>query len=307
MARPESPTRRGRSGVSAAWFSTGGISKADARDGNPERDPFHSVTAQANGPVRPGGLDQPGRPRPLQPRLCGAGQFRRPHRRDRRPDGQASWMALGLRPGPDHRPGRVRPGPARATAWTWTGCRKAGSPAPCRPSRPRGGASTCAGRRSGPARGRTPSSSASSGRRTMKNTGDGGRGADNLAGFAAWRFTPSRACRRRSACGATSRAAMTGVTTARRRRRGQAVRRTVAERIGRPGFKAPSIFQTTYPCPRMPAPRSRPGAEARARRRLGRRPWPGPRPAGGCTARSPPTASRFATRSTTNIPAATST
>jgi vitamin B12 transporter len=36
-------------GASVAWYDTGGISKADAIYGNTERDPFHSFTAQANG------------------------------------------------------------------------------------------------------------------------------------------------------------------------------------------------------------------------------------------------------------------
>lgn len=42
-------------GADVAWFSSDGISKADSRDGNPERDGFRSLTAQANGRFTPSG------------------------------------------------------------------------------------------------------------------------------------------------------------------------------------------------------------------------------------------------------------
>ncbi len=90
----------GALGIGAAWFDTGGISKADSRDGNTERDPFDSLTLQANGRVDPCRRPEPGRQGPLQPRPRGLRQFRRPYRRHRRAGQPDQPHGLRLPPRP---------------------------------------------------------------------------------------------------------------------------------------------------------------------------------------------------------------
>ena len=248
-------------GAAVSWFSTGGISQADARDGNPERDPFDGFTAQANGRVALGQavtLDARGR---YNHAHVATDSFGGPTGVIDGPDSQDGWTASGFVRarikgllGFDHElrvdgmdmdrtsnsffGGALSPFEAkgRRLDWRWTAERSDLGPN-----------AVILGLEDQTAH---------------EDTGDGGKGSRNLAGFAVWRFTPSPRLTTMVSLRRDDPRGYQGQTTA----RGSAVLTlgagfTLSGDLGQ-GFKAPSIFETTYPCfeciPPGPAPNLKP-------------------------------------------------
>jgi vitamin B12 transporter len=234
-------------GADVGWFGTDGISKADARDGNTERDGFESLTGQVNGRYRVADwltLDAKGRVNWSRVQLD---SFGGPTGVIDGPDSQHSWMATGYVrariAGPWGVDQELRIDgmwldriddsffggfdfPFEATGrridWRWT-AEKAGL----------GPNDILVGIER---------------QDDHEDTGDGGQSAHNWAGFAVWRFAPSGPLSTTVSLRRDEPSAYAGVTT---------VRASAVLKLGAgfalngafgQGFKAPSIFQTTYPC-----------------------------------------------------------
>ncbi len=233
-------------GVSVGWFRAGGISAADARDGNGERDGMHSLTAQAGGRLSlADGVSLDGRVR-----------YGRAH------------AALDSFGGPTG----VIDGPDTQDQTTWSGFVRARFKGPLGFSQQLrvdgmdmdrldevffGGLFPfeARGRRidyrwTAERSGQGPSAVTLGIERqdAREDTGDGAQTYRNWAGFGVWRFTPSDRLTTTVSVRRDAPRGYAGVTTA----RGSAVLGlgggiTLSGSAGQ-GFKAPSIFQTSYPC-----------------------------------------------------------
>lgn len=237
----------GALGIGAAWFDTGGISKADSRDGNTERDPFDSLTLQANGRVNPaGGLSLDGKVRYTLAHTA-FDSFGGP---------------TGVMDGPDSQTGRTVSGFLRAQLMGPFGVKQTlrldGMDLDRASTSYFGGAAfpfEARGRRldwrwTAERAGPGPSAVlvGVEEERAREDTGDGVQTSRNLGAFAVWRVDPSP---RLSATLSARRDAprdYAGVTTLRAAASvGLGGGVTVQGSWGQ-GFKAPSIFQTSYPC-----------------------------------------------------------
>ena len=234
-------------GADVGWFGTDGISKADARDGNPERDGFESLTGQVNGRYRLADwltLDAKGRVNWSRVELD---SFGGPTGVIDGPDSQHGWTATGYVrariAGPWGIDQQLRVDgmwldriddsffggfdfPFEATGrridWRWT-AEKAGL----------GPNDVLVGIER---------------QDDHEDTGDGGRSAHNWAGFAVWRFAPAGPLSTTLSLRRDQPSGYAGVNT---------VRASAVLKLGwgfalngayGQGFKAPSIFETTYPC-----------------------------------------------------------
>jgi vitamin B12 transporter len=238
---------RGALGADVGWYGSGGISKADVRDGNPERDGMRSLTGQVNGRYRAADwltLDAKAR---INWSRVNLDSFGGPTGVIDGPDSQHGWMATGfLRArldGPwgvdqelrldgmdldrvDHSffGGTDFPFQAKGHRldWRWT-AEKTG----LGPSRLMVGVER---------------------QDDHEDTGDGGRSAHDWAGFAIWRFAPEGPLSTTVSVRRDDPSGYAAVTTARASgvlKLGGGV--SLNGSFGQ-GFKAPSIFETTYPC-----------------------------------------------------------
>ena len=234
-------------GASVAWFSTGGISKADARDGNTERDPFHSFTAQANGRIAPAAWIS----------LDGKVRYN---------DAYAAFDSFGG-------PTGVIDGPDRQTSRAWSGYVRARVAGPWGVQQELradgmdldrvsdsffGGAVfpfEAKGRRVDL---RWTAERAGLGPNTVlmgveheaarEDVGSGGQTSRNWGGFAVWRFQPSERFSAEASLRRDEPRGFSGVTTARiAAAAGLGHGLSLSASFGQ-GFKAPSIFERTYPC-----------------------------------------------------------
>ena len=234
-------------GASVAWFSTDGISSADSRDGNTERDGFRSFTAQVNGrwtPVPEVSLD-------------GKVRYNNAHA-----DNDSFGGPTGVIDGPDTVQSRTVSGYLRARIEGPLGfvqTLRADGMDMDRLSKAAFGGTLfpfeALGRRIDL---RWTAERANLGPNSLlfgvehesarEDTGDGVQTARNWAGFAVWRFTPSQRFSTSVSVRRDSPRDYKGVTT---------VRASAVAVLGAgfsvdgdfgQGFKAPSIYQTTYPC-----------------------------------------------------------
>jgi vitamin B12 transporter len=240
-------SEHGALGLGAAWFDTGGISKADSRDGNTERDPFDSLTLQANGRVDPaeglsldakvrytlahtafdsfggptGVIDGPdsqtGRTVSgfLRAQLMGPFGVKQTLRLDGMDMDRASTSYFG---------GAAFPFEARGRRldWRWTAERAGPGPS-----------AVLVGVEE---------------ERAREDTGDGVQTSRNLGAFAVWRIDPSSRLSATLSARRDEPRDYAGVTTLRAAASvGLGGGVTVQGSWGQ-GFKAPSIFQTSYPC-----------------------------------------------------------
>ena len=234
-------------GADVGWYGSDGISKADARDGNTERDGMESITGQLNGRYRATDwltLDAKARINWAHVDLDGFGG---PTGVIDGPDSQHGWMATGFVrariAGPwgvnqelrvdGMKLDRVDDGffggidfpfeaKGRRLDWRWS-AEKTGL----------GPNSVMVGVER---------------QDDHEAAGDGGRSAHNWAGFAIWRFAPEGPLSTTLSVRRDDPSAYAGVTT---------VRASGVLKLGGgfslngafgQGFKAPSIFETTYPC-----------------------------------------------------------
>ena len=251
----------GALGASVGWFSTGGISKADARDGNPERDPFDSFTAQLNARLSPADWIS----------LDGRVRYNRAN-----VDLDSSGGPTGVIDGPDTQHSR-----------TWTGFVQARIKGPFGFQQELRADGMDLDRLSDSFFGGVGFPFEAKGRRldlrwtadkphlggsdvlvgveresSSEDTGDGGQSARNWAAFAVWTFKPSSRLSTTVSLRRDAPRDFKGVTTG----RASAVLGLAAgfslEGDAGQGFKAPSIFERTYPCfecvPPGPAPDLRP-------------------------------------------------
>ncbi len=237
----------GALGAAVGWFSTDGISSADARDGNTEADGFHSFTAQVNGRWTPSdivGLD-------------GKVRYNQAHA-----DLDSSGGPTGVIDGPDTQQSRTVSGYLRAQIkgpWGFHQTLRADGMDTDRLSNAFFGGTLfpfeALGRRIDL---RWTAERADLGPHALlfgvehenarEDTGDGVQTSRNWAGFAVWRFTPSERFSTSVSVRRDDPRDYKGVTTV--RASGVAVLGagfSLSGDVGQ-GFKAPSIFQTTYPC-----------------------------------------------------------
>jgi vitamin B12 transporter len=248
-------------GASVAWFGTDGISKADARDGNTERDGFHSFTAQGNGRIALGEavtLDAKVR---YNKAYAAFDSFGGPTGVIDGPDSQDGWMVSGFLRARIKGPlgfthelradgmqmdrvsnsffgGSLFPFEAKGKRldMRWTAERTDLGPSAVLVGVER--------------------------QADHEDTGDGGQSARNWAGFAVWRFTPIERLTTTVSLRRDEPRDYKGVTTVRATAAlGLGAGFTVTGAWGQ-GFKAPSIFQRTYPCfeciPPGPSPNLKP-------------------------------------------------
>ena len=240
-------TPRAALGADAGWYASGGVSKADAADGNPERDGMRSLTGGLNGRVQATDwltLDARAR---LSWSHVELDSFGGPTGVMDGPDSQHGWTATGFVrariKGPwgvdqelrldamalDRTDDSVFGGVdfpfearGRRLDWRWT-AEKSGQGA---------GDLLVGVERQG----------------EHEDTGDGGRSASSWGGFAIWRFAPAGPLSTTVSLRRDQPSGYAGVTT---------VRASGILKLGGglsldaaygQGFKAPSIFETTYPC-----------------------------------------------------------
>jgi vitamin B12 transporter len=234
-------------GISAAWYQSGGISKADARDGAAERDPFRSFTAEVNGRSAVGSAVS------LDAKLLYNREFTAL---------DSFGGPTGVTDGPDTQRGRTLSGYARATIKGLLGFdhefRVDGMDMDRLDENTFGGVIfpfEAKGRRldyrwtaerSDPRLGDLLIGAERLDAR--EDTGSGVESSGNWAGFAVWRIQPLKALSVTASLRRDSPDDYHGVTTA----RGSAVLHlggglSLSGSVGQ-GFKVPSIFQTTYPC-----------------------------------------------------------
>ena len=238
---------RGALGADLGWYASGGVSKADAADGNTERDGMRSLTGQVNGRVQATDwLDLDGKAR-LNWSRVELDSFGGPTGVIDGPDSQHGWTATGFvrarvkgpwgvdqelrldgmaldRTDDSFFGGFDFPFEARGHRldWRWT-AEKSGL----------GASDLLIGiEREG----------------EHEDTGDGGRSASNWGGFAIWRFAPAGPLSTTLSVRRDQPSGYAGVTTVRasgvlKLGGGLALDASYGQ-----GFKAPSIFETTYPC-----------------------------------------------------------
>ena len=240
-------------GVSAAWFSTDGISAADSRDGNTEPDGLRSFTAQLNGRWTP----------IAQVSLDGKVRYNTAHA-----DTDSFGGPTGVIDGPDTQQTRTISGFLRARIEGPLGfvhTLRADGMDLDRVSNSFFGGSLfpfeALGRRldlrwTAERSGQGPNALlfGVEHENAREDTGDGVQTARNWAGFAVWRFTPSDRFSTSVSVRRDEPRDYKGVTTV----RASAVAVlgggfSASGDVGQ-GFKAPSIFQTTYPCFECAAP-----------------------------------------------------
>ena len=234
-------------GVSAAWYSSTGVSAADARDGNTEPDGLRSLTLQANGRISPGDAVS----------IDGRLRYNRA-----KADTDSFGGPTGVIDGPDTQDSRTWSGFVRARIngpWGFVHQFRADGMDLDRVSVSAFGGQLfpfeAVGRRidlrwTAERTGQGPHDVIVGVERetAREDTGDGGRSSRNLAGFAVWRFTPSSRFSTTLSLRRDEPRDYRGVTTARASGvldLGAGVSFSAA--FGQ-GFKTPSIFQTTYPC-----------------------------------------------------------
>ena len=248
-------------GLSAAWIRSGGVSAADAQDGNTERDGFRTLTLQANGRTQFGdlvSLDLRVRYNKANTDLDSSGG---PTGVMDGPDTQDAWTVSGFvrarikgpfgftqelradgmdmdRLSDSYFSGELFPFEAkgRRIDYRWTAQRSDLGPNAVIVGVER--------------------------QEDQENTGDGVQTSSNLAGFGVWRFSPSDRFSVTTSVRRDEPRDYKGVTTARvsgvfKVGAGFSLSGAVGQ-----GFKTPSIFQTTYPCfectPPGPAPNLKP-------------------------------------------------
>jgi len=234
-------------GADIGWYGADGISKADAQDGNTERDGMESITGQVNGRYRATDwltLDAKAR---INWSHVDLDSFGGPTGVIDGPDSQHGWMATGFvrariagpwgvdqelrldgmdldRIDDSFFGGTDFPFEAKGHRldWRWT-AEKTGL----------GPNSVMVGVER---------------QDDYEDTGDGGQSAHNWGGFAIWRFAPQGPLSTTVSIRRDDPSAYAGVTTA----RASGVLKlgggfSLNGSFGQ-GFKAPSIFETTYPC-----------------------------------------------------------
>ena len=238
---------RGALGADVGWYGSDGISKADVRDGNPERDGMESLTGQVNGRYRAADwltLDAKAR---INWSRVALDSFGGPTGVIDGPDSQHGWMATGFVRARISGPWGVNqelrldgmdldrvddsffggtdfPFEAKGHRLDW--------------------------RWSAEKTGLGPNSLMAGVERQddHEDTGDCGRSAHNWAGFAIWRFAPEGPLSTTLSVRRDDPSGYAGVTT---------LRASGVLKLGGgfslngafgQGFKAPSIFETTYPC-----------------------------------------------------------
>ena len=234
-------------GVSAAWFSSTGVSAADARDGNTEADGLRSLTLQANARTSIGdAISVDGRLRYNRAKA----------------DTDSFGGPTGVIDGPDTQDSRTWSGFLRARIngpWGFVHQLRADAMDLDRVSVSAFGGQLfpfeAIGRRidvrwTAERTGQGPHDVIVGVERetAREDTGDGGRSSRNLGAFAVWRFTSSSRLSTTLSLRRDEPRDYRGVTTARASGVldiGAGVSLSAA--FGQ-GFKTPSIFQTTYPC-----------------------------------------------------------
>ena len=234
-------------GADVGWYSTGGVSAADAADGNSERDGERSLTGQVNGRLQATGwltLDAKAR---IDWSHVDLDSFGGPTGVIDGPDSQHGWMATGYlrarikgpwgvdqtlrldgmaldRTDDSFFGGADFPFEAKGHRldWRWTAQKSGLGPNDLMFGVER--------------------------QDDHEDTGDGGRSAHNWGGFAVWRFAPDGPLSTTVSLRRDQPSAYAGVTTA----RASAVLKlgggfSLNGSYGQ-GFKAPSIFETTYAC-----------------------------------------------------------
>jgi vitamin B12 transporter len=239
--------KRAALGASVGWMGSGGISKADARDGNPERDGWRNFTAQANARLDPTpALSLDGRLRWNQSHVE-LDSFGGPTGVIDGPDWQNQWLLSGFArarlDGPfgvhqelradGMRMSRTNDSFFGGDGFTFTA---RGSRLDLRWTAERTGL--------GPNAILVGVEQETS----YEDTGDGRQSQRNLAGFAVWRFTPSDRGSITASLRRDQPSGLDGVTSV----RASGVLRLAwgfsANASFGQGFKAPSLFQRTYPC-----------------------------------------------------------
>jgi len=234
-------------GASVSWFSTAGVSAADARDGNTERDGLRSLTIQGN--ARVSLFDSV--------RLDGRLRYNRA-----KADGDSFGGATGVIDGPDTQDSRTWSGFVRARIngpWGFVHELRADGMDLDRVSVSAFGGQLypfeAIGRRidlrwTAERTGQGPHAVIVGVERetAREDTGDGGQGARNWGAFAVWRFTPSQRLSTTLSLRRDEPRNYRGVTTVRASGVLQIGGGLSASAAFGQGFKTPSIFQTTYPC-----------------------------------------------------------
>ncbi len=234
-------------GADVGWYGSDGISKADAQDGNTERDGMQSLTGQVNGRYQAAGwltLDARARINWSRVDLDSSGG---PTGVIDGPDSQHGWMATGFVRARIKGPwgvdqelrldgmdldriddsffgGTDFPFEAKGHRldWRWTAEKTGLGPNSLMVGVER--------------------------QDDHEDTGDGGQSAHNWAGFAIWRYAPEGPLSTTVSVRRDDPSGYAGVTTA----RASGVLKlgggfSLNGAFGQ-GFKAPSIFETTYPC-----------------------------------------------------------
>ena len=234
-------------GVSAAWYSSTGVSAADARDGNTEADGLRSLTVQANGRTSIGDAVS----------VDGRLRYNRA-----KADTDSFGGPTGVIDGPDTQDSRTWSGFVRARIqgpWGFVHQLRADGMDLDRVSVSAFGGQLfpfeAIGRRvdlrwTAERTGQGPHDVILGVERetAREDTGDGGKSSRNWAGFAVWRFTPSSRFSTTLSLRRDEPRGYQGVTTARASGvLGIGAGVSLSAAFGQ-GFKTPSIFQTTYPC-----------------------------------------------------------
>jgi vitamin B12 transporter len=244
---------KGALGASVGWYSSGGISKADARDGNSERDGFGSFTAQANARLSPGSAFS----------LDGKVRYNRA-----KVQLDSFGGPTGVIDGPDRQAGHMVSGFLRARLDGPLGVhqelRADGMTSDRTNVDDFGGflvPFSAAGRRldlrwTAERTGLGPHSIMVGAERetARSDTGDGPQTSRNLAAFAIWRYAPSDRISLTASVRRDKPRDVQGVTTFRASGEAQLGAGVFAGASFGQGFKAPSIFERTYPCPECDPP-----------------------------------------------------
>ena len=234
-------------GADVGWYGSDGISKADAADGNTERDGMESLTGQVNGRYRVSDwltLDAKAR---INWSHVDLDSFGGPTGVIDGPDSQHGWVGTGFvrariqgplgveqelrldgmaldRTDDSFFGGTDFPFEAkgRRLDWRWTAQKTGLGPNSLMVGVER--------------------------QDDHEDTGDGGRSAHNWAGFAIWRFAPDGPLSTTVSLRRDDPSGYAGVTTARASGVLKLGGGFSANGSFGQGFKAPSIFETTYPC-----------------------------------------------------------
>lgn len=245
--------RQGALGASAAWYGSGGISKADVRDGATERDGFRSLTAQANARLSPSAAFS----------LDGKLRYNRA-----RVQLDSFGGPTGVTDGPDRQAGHMISGYLRARIEGPLGLHQELRADGMRAERTNlsafGGVLSpfsSDGRRldlrwTAERTGLGPHSILAGVERetARSDTGDGPQTSRNLAAFAVWRYAPSDRVSLTASVRRDEPRDFQGVTTFRASGQLELGRGVFAGAAFGQGFRTPSIFQRAYPCPECSPP-----------------------------------------------------